>query len=156
MLTLFCRHTYEEIGKVLNVRDINAMVGHYQNVEVEHNSTISNLTHVFRKIVIYWIMISSHASLHKLKVFKSMHGFPMANVLTRLPTSWQGSVVDYVLMKEYDVSIVNIFKIDHLSPDSDHKPLYMDLTTTNFDINKGIRRKQERKYIMRQASKQNS
>ena len=77
-------------------------------------------------------MISSHASLHKLKVFKSMHGFPMANVLTRLPTSWQGSVVDYVLMKECDVSIVNTFKLGPSSPDLDHICLYVDVMTHEY------------------------
>ena len=63
-----------------------------------------------------------------LIVLNGIKGFPLTNVLTCLPTSSGGSVVDYVFMKACDLSMVNAFKIGPTSLDSNHKPLYMNLT----------------------------
>ena len=43
-----------------------------------------------------------------------------------------GRVVDYALMLACDLSLVNVFKVDSLSPDSDHKPLYLELAIPHF------------------------
>ena len=70
--------------------------------------------------------------MHKLHILNGTHVFTMTNVLTCLPASRGGNVVDYVLLKEWDASIVNTFSIGPLSPDSDHKPLYLhDVTKTH-------------------------
>ena len=47
-------------------------------------------------------------------------------------------MVDYVLMKECDASMVNTVRIRLLSLDSDHKPLYLHIVTRNSHINQGF------------------
>ena len=71
--------------------------------------------------------------MHKLAyTLNGTHVFPTTNVVTCLPTLGVGSVVDYVLVNECDASKVNTFSIGPLSPDSDHKPLYLhDVTKTH-------------------------
>ena len=51
-------------------------------------------------------------------------------------------------MKAYDLSIINAFIIGPLSPDSDHKPLYIDLAISH-PTSKCNRVKRERKCIIR-------
>ena len=46
--------------------------------------------------------------------------FPLTNVLTCLPTSGGGRVVDYVFKKACDVSMVNAIKISPLFLNSNH------------------------------------
>ena len=72
--------------------------------------------------------------------------FPLTNVITCLPTSGGGSVVDYILKKACDLSMVNAFNIGPLFLNLDHKPLYFDLTVSH-SINKYSQMKEERRYI---------
>ena len=67
-----------------------------------------------------------------LIVLNCINVFPLTNVLTCLLASSGGSVVDYAFMKACDLSMVNAFKIGVLSSDSDHKPLYLDLTLSHY------------------------
>ena len=64
-----------------------------------------------------------------LIILNGTKAFPSTNVLTCLPSSGGGSVVDYALMFNLacDLSLVNVFKVGSLSLDSDHKPLYLEL-----------------------------
>ena len=62
-------------------------------------------------------------------ILNGIKAFSLINVLTCLPSSGGGSVVDYTLMLACDLSLVNVFKVGSLSPDSDHKPLYLELAT---------------------------
>ena len=62
-----------------------------------------------------------------LIVLNGINVFPF----TYLVASRGGSVVDYVLMKAYELSMMNAFNIGPLSLDSDHKPLYLDHTLSN-------------------------
>ena len=73
--------------------------------------------------------------------------FPSTNVLTCLLALGGPSVVDYEFMEACDLSIVYAFKIGPLSPHSDHKPLYLDLTLSH-SINKCSKMKEERRYII--------
>ena len=43
-------------------------------------------------------------------ILNGINVFPLKFVLTCLPTSYGGSVVDYMLMKACDLSMVNAFK----------------------------------------------
>ena len=73
----------------------------------------------------------------------------MTNVLTCLPASGGGSVVDYVFMKECDPSMVIRFKIGPLSQDSNHKPvyLYLHIAIKNLQIDQCIRVQKEMRYV---------
>ena len=86
-----------------------------------------------------------------LKIMNGTNAFPMTKVLTCLAFSRGGSVVDYVLMQACDISIVSAFRIGSLSPNSDHKPLYLDITITSF-ITKCDKVEKERRCIMLQKS----
>ena len=55
-----------------------------------------------------------------LIVLNGINVFPLTNVLTCLPTSGGGRVVDYVFKKACDVSMVNAIKISPLFLNSNH------------------------------------
>ena len=65
----------------------------------------------------------------KLIIVNGITAFPSTNVLTCLPSSGGGS---YALMLACDLSLVNVFKVGSLSPDSHHKPLYLELAIPHF------------------------
>ena len=58
-----------------------------------------------------------------LIVLNGIKAFPLTNVLTCLLFSGGGSVVDYALMLACELSMVNVFNVGSLSPDSDHKAI---------------------------------
>ena len=49
-----------------------------------------------------------------LIILNGTKAFPSTNVLTCLPSSGGGSVVDYALMLACDLSLVNVFKVGSL------------------------------------------
>ena len=88
--------------------------------------------------------------IHMLKCTKMhclnvTHAFVMTIVLAYFLSSRGGSVVDYVLVKECDASIVNTFRVGPLSLDSNHKPLYSHIATKNSHINQCIRAQKEKR-----------
>ena len=66
----------------------------------------------------------SYTCLIALKI-PNGSAFLMKNVLTCLLTSRGGSVIDYVMVKECDASMVNTFRIGQLSLDSKPRALYL-------------------------------
>ena len=67
-----------------------------------------------------------------LIILNGIKAFPLTNVLTCLPSSGGGSVVDYASMLACDLSLMNVFKVGSLSPDSDQTPLYLELAIPDF------------------------
>ena len=63
-----------------------------------------------------------------LIVLNGINVFPLTNVLTCSPDSSGGSAVDYILTEACDQYMEKEFTIGPLSLESDHKPLYLDLT----------------------------
>ena len=98
--TGFCQDilVFKKLGKVI-MGDFNARVGKYQNMEISdenivdycllHNSKNCMVTNDGR-ILIHMLDCTS------LIVLNGINVFPLTNVLTSLPTSCGGSVVDYV------------------------------------------------------------
>ena len=83
-----------------------------------------------------------------LIILNGIMAFPLANVLTCLPSSGGGSVVDYASMLACDLSLMNVFKVGSLSPDSDQTPLYLELAIPHF-INRCHGVKDEKRCIIR-------
>ena len=61
---------------------------------------------------------------------------------------WGGSVVNYVLVKEFDASTIKTFNINPLSSIWNKKLLYSHIVRKNSYINLLIRVQRETKYIM--------
>ena len=83
-----------------------------------------------------------------LHILNCTHVFPTENVWTCLLGSRGGSELDYVLVREYDASIVNTLNISPLSPDSNHKPFCLHIATKNSHIDQCIRLQKKQGYIM--------
>ena len=134
----FPRH--QNLTKGVIMGDCNARVGKYQNMDIlEENIVDPCLLRDSKDCIVtnYGRTLMHMLDCTNLIVLNGIKGFPLTNVLTCLPTSSGGSLVDYVLMKAYDLSnvMVNAFKIGSLSLDSNHKLVYLDITLSH-SINK--------------------
>ena len=127
--------SFEKLGKVLIMGDFNARVGNFQNVETFEENVVEHcllrdsedcVMSDYGKLLIHMLNCTN------LIILNGTKAFPSTNVLTCLPSSGGGSVVDYALMLACDLSLVNVFKVGSLSPDSDHKPLYLELAIPHF------------------------
>ena len=114
---------FEKLGKVLIMGDFNARVGKYQNTRISEKDRGS--------LSITWLKNCIVMDYGRILI----NVFPLTNVLTCLPTSGGGRVVDYVFKKACDVSMVNT-RIGPLSLHwLDHKPLYLYIATQKLNIN---------------------
>ena len=139
---------FERLGKLLIVENFNATVGKIKNMEISRKNILDPcLLHDSKDCMVmnYGIILIHMLDCTNLIVLNGRSVFPWTNVLTCLPSSSGGRVVDYVFMKACDVPMVTAFKISPLSPNSDHKPLHSHTLSTNV--------KEERRYIIRPCYK---
>ena len=122
--------------------NFNARVGKKIYGHIKRNILDPCLLHDSKDCMVmnYGTILIHMLDCTNLIVLNGRNVFPWTNVLTCLPSSSGGTVVDYVCMKACDVPMVTAFKISPLSPNSDHKPLYLDLTLAH-SINKCEREK---------------
>ena len=134
---------------MLVVGDFNVGVGTHQNVEVDDNVMVIDLMHESKNCIKsdYGRLLIHMLKCTHLNILNSTHVFPMTNVLTCLPASRGGNVVDYVLLKEWDASIVNTFSIGPLSFDSNHNPYTCTLQPQHSHGDHYIREQKETTYI---------
>ena len=95
---------FEKLGKVLIMGDFNARVGKYHNVELLRENIVDPCLLCDSKDCIVtnnWRILIHILDCTNLIVLNSINVFPF----TCLLASHGGSVVDYVLMKAYDLSI---------------------------------------------------
>ena len=126
--------SFEKLGKVLIMGDFNARGGNFQNVETFEENVIEHC--LFRDsedcvMLDYGKLLINMLNCTNLIILNCIKAFPLRNVLTCLPSLGGGNVVDYTLMSACDLSLVNVFKVGSLSPDSDHKPQTIVLRACN-------------------------
>ena len=84
--------------------DFNVRVGKYENMEISEENIVDPCVLRDSKDCIvtnYGRTLMHMLDCTNLIVLNGIKGFPLTNVLTCLPTSSGGSVVDYVFMKSW-------------------------------------------------------